>query len=287
MTVKERVPNERLRHARSLRGWSQEKLAEEVGTSFEMVSRWERGVTIPTPYFRTQLCTVLGMTAEELGLVRGSSEPLALPSAPFVFLACSYTDSETAVVTQLMTMLQERGIALWSSHLISRQGLEQPRKALQEVVRAAQMVLLIVSPEAHASRHVREALEVASMYRRPICAIWIEGENWQECLPSYEKDLSIAIDARTRGADPSLVEEVVNLIQRAWSEPQISTAAAPDVEEHVPVGEPRNPYKGLQAFHQEDQPDFFGRDGLIDTLINKLAGTPSCQGRCNCEPIEK
>ncbi len=32
MTVEERVPNERLRHARSLRGWSQAKLAEEVGT---------------------------------------------------------------------------------------------------------------------------------------------------------------------------------------------------------------------------------------------------------------
>ena len=47
MSVKERVPNERLRHARSLKGWSQAKLAEEVGTSLEMVSRWERGVTIP------------------------------------------------------------------------------------------------------------------------------------------------------------------------------------------------------------------------------------------------
>jgi transcriptional regulator with XRE-family HTH domain len=61
MTIEERVPNERLRHARSLKGWSQAKLAEEVGTSFEMVSRWERGVTIPTP--------------------------------PFVFLACSYASA--------------------------------------------------------------------------------------------------------------------------------------------------------------------------------------------------
>ena len=66
MTVEEHVPNERLRHARSLKGWSQAKLAEEVGTSFEMVSRWERGVTIPTLYFRAQLCTALEMTAEEL-----------------------------------------------------------------------------------------------------------------------------------------------------------------------------------------------------------------------------
>ena len=100
MSVEERVPNERLRHARSLRGWSQAKLAEEVGTSFEMVSRWERGVTIPTLYFRAQLCEALGMTAEEFGLVHGSSELLAIPTSPFVFLACSYADHEKAVLTR-------------------------------------------------------------------------------------------------------------------------------------------------------------------------------------------
>jgi len=36
MALEERVPNERLRHARSLKGWSQAKLAEEAGTSFEL-----------------------------------------------------------------------------------------------------------------------------------------------------------------------------------------------------------------------------------------------------------
>ena len=82
MSVEERVPNERLRHARSLKGWSQAKLAEEVGTSFEMVSRWERGVTISTLYFRAQLCASLGMTtAEELGLAHDFSEQLAIPTS--------------------------------------------------------------------------------------------------------------------------------------------------------------------------------------------------------------
>ena len=38
--------NERLRRARMLKGWSQAELAEQVGTSFEMVSRWERGLTV-------------------------------------------------------------------------------------------------------------------------------------------------------------------------------------------------------------------------------------------------
>ena len=52
MNPGEFVPNERLRRARSLKGWSQAELAEQVGTSFEMVSRWERGVTVPSHYYR-------------------------------------------------------------------------------------------------------------------------------------------------------------------------------------------------------------------------------------------
>src|SRR5947209_724696 len=226
MTVEERVPNERLRHARSLRGWSQAKLAEEVGTSFEMVSRWERGVTMPTLYFRAHLCTALGMTAEELGLVHGSSDLLAIPTSPFVFLTCSYADSEKAVITRLKLVLQKSGIMLWSSRNIGRQGLEQPRKALGEAIRSAQMILLIVSPEARSSRHVREALEVGRMYHRPVCAVWIEGEDWQECLPPDEQELPIAIDARMRD-DPSLVEAGATLLQKGGPGPETTMASVP------------------------------------------------------------
>jgi len=273
MTVEERVPNERLRHARSLKGWSQAKLAEEVGTSFEMVSRWERGITIPTPYFRAQLCAALAMTAEELGLVHSPSELLAPPPSPFVFLACSYADSEKAIVTRLKTVLQKRGIVLWSSRHIGRQGLEQPRKALREVVRAAQVILLIVSPEARSSRHVREALEVGRMYRRPVYAVWIEGEDWQECLLPDEQELPVGIDARMSD-DPTLFEEVVTLLQRGWPGPETTTASTPGAsQEQGPESRPRNPYKGLQAFRQEDHHDFFGRDAFIDKLISTLAGT--------------
>src|SRR5437588_430816 len=73
------VPNERLRRARSLKGWSQADLAEQIGTSFEIVSRWERGVTIPSPYYRERLCVVLGQSAEDLGLVRGRPDAFTRP----------------------------------------------------------------------------------------------------------------------------------------------------------------------------------------------------------------
>jgi predicted outer membrane repeat protein len=271
MTIEECMPNERLRHARSLQGWSQARLAEEVGTSFEMVSRWERGITVPSCYFRERLCAALGTTAEELGLVQGSGELLAPLVSPFVFLACSHVDTEKAIVTQLRTALQERGMMLRSSRQIRRPGVEYPRKTLREAIRAAQMILLIVSPQARSSRHVREALEVVRMYRRPVCAVWIEGEHWQECLPPGEHELAVGIDARKRD-DPGLLEEIAALLQHGSLGSSTTTTSAPvESKEQLPASEPRNPYKGLLAFRQEDQHDFFGRDALIDELISALA----------------
>src|SRR5438128_12473168 len=93
------VPNDRLRRARSLKGWSQAELAEQVGTSFEMVSRWERGITVPSPYYRERMCAALGQTAEELGLVRDRNEPFTPPPSSLVFLASSHEDAEKAIVS--------------------------------------------------------------------------------------------------------------------------------------------------------------------------------------------
>lgn len=38
------------------------------------------------------------------------------------------------------------------------------------------------------------------------------------------------------------------------------------------VNEPRNPYKGLRAFDDDDADDFFGRDELVSAFIEKLKG---------------
>jgi peptide/nickel transport system substrate-binding protein len=202
------VPNDRLRRARSLKGWSQAELAEQVGTSFEMVSRWERGVTLPSPYYRERLCAILGEAAEDLGLMQAPWN-LSIPSSSrLVFLASSHVDAERAFVSRLKTTLQERDMVLWSSRQVGRQKAESVR----EVVRAAQAVLVIVSPDARSSRHVKEALELARTYQRPTCGVWIEGERWQECLPKGVEELTALIDARKRD-DPALFEEMTSAIE--------------------------------------------------------------------------
>lgn len=69
------VPNRRLKQARELRGWSQAKVAQEIGTDATTVSRWERGLFSPTPYFRERLCKLFGRNAEELGLLEPACRP--------------------------------------------------------------------------------------------------------------------------------------------------------------------------------------------------------------------
>uniref|UniRef100_UPI0035E40B8C NB-ARC domain-containing protein n=1 Tax=Thermogemmatispora sp. TaxID=1968838 RepID=UPI0035E40B8C len=69
-------PRMRLVEARMRHGWSQQEVAERLGTTHVNVSRWERGVTKPNPYFRRKLCRLFGLTEEELDLAP------ALPETP-------------------------------------------------------------------------------------------------------------------------------------------------------------------------------------------------------------
>lgn len=70
MPIAETGPQPRLRlaEARLSRDWSQQEVAQHIGTTYVNVSRWERGVTKPTPYFRRKLCHLFGKTEQELDL---------------------------------------------------------------------------------------------------------------------------------------------------------------------------------------------------------------------------
>ncbi len=57
-----------MRNARSYRKWTQQELADRVGTTKINISRWENSATSPSPYFRQRLSEVFGKTPDELGL---------------------------------------------------------------------------------------------------------------------------------------------------------------------------------------------------------------------------
>lgn len=66
--------NIRLKRERELRGWSQTKVALELGIDATTVGRWERGLSLPYPHFREKLCTLFGKSVRELGLLGEETE---------------------------------------------------------------------------------------------------------------------------------------------------------------------------------------------------------------------
>ncbi|MCX9025985.1 MAG: helix-turn-helix domain-containing protein [Candidatus Methanoperedens sp.] len=61
-----RRPNHALRDERERRCWTQEYVAEKIGTSAVNISRWERGITYPTPYYRQKLCELFDLGPDVL-----------------------------------------------------------------------------------------------------------------------------------------------------------------------------------------------------------------------------
>lgn len=75
MDAPEVQPRTKLIEARIQRKLSQQQLAERIGTNYVNVSRWERGITRPGPYFRRQLSHLFGKTEEELDLALTGNAP--------------------------------------------------------------------------------------------------------------------------------------------------------------------------------------------------------------------
>lgn len=72
--------NAKLKEERLRRGWSQQHVADQLGTAVVTVNRWERGTQAPGAYFRLKLCALFGKSEAELGL-SNEAGAAALPLA--------------------------------------------------------------------------------------------------------------------------------------------------------------------------------------------------------------
>ncbi len=69
--VKEKVLYTSLKQERRSRGWSQADVAEKIGCDPKTVSRWERGLVLPSLYLSQKLSELFQKSAEELKLSGG------------------------------------------------------------------------------------------------------------------------------------------------------------------------------------------------------------------------
>ena len=61
--------NPLLKAEREKRGWSQARVAQQIDTESVNVSRWERGFSSPSPYYREKLCKLFEKDAQDLGFL--------------------------------------------------------------------------------------------------------------------------------------------------------------------------------------------------------------------------
>src|SRR5262249_55223389 len=120
------VPNILLRQARELRGWSQKFVAEQIDAPATCyISRWERGRTIPSPFYREKLCRLFGKDALELGFFL-SKEPQEVPS----ITSNAATVSQTQVTSYSKVFFFETS-GLLTKHVPSLAGR---REVVQHVI---------------------------------------------------------------------------------------------------------------------------------------------------------
>lgn len=109
-TAKLAVPNSALRQARERAGWTQEEVAEQIGTSPFTVYRWERGLVMPSAYFRRKLCALYDAQPTDLGWGKQTDErpteqppfplpPLFTPVPPALPLAAGLVGRDTSLAT--------------------------------------------------------------------------------------------------------------------------------------------------------------------------------------------
>ena len=67
--------NDLLREARVKKAWTQQQLANTLEVGETTVRLWERGYRTPSPQMCSRLCSLFGMTAEELGLEQNEALP--------------------------------------------------------------------------------------------------------------------------------------------------------------------------------------------------------------------
>lgn len=93
-------PLSRLKQERELRAWTQSEVAERIGTTQVNVSRWEKGITLPGPYYRQKLGELFSKSVDELGLLP--------PKAEEVDTSASSSDSTPSLSSPIWNVLYRR-----------------------------------------------------------------------------------------------------------------------------------------------------------------------------------
>jgi tRNA A-37 threonylcarbamoyl transferase component Bud32 len=186
--------------------------------------------------------------------------PAVVPRRVFVVAA----QAEDAFVARLTTDMQRRGVVCWQEGSDGTGQMHEQEHLLRQAIRAVEVVLVVVSSSTASSRTVKASLRIASLYQRRLVFVWVAGEEIADVLSLAWDNKMVQIDLVDAREEPyeEALEELLAFLE---AETPLEEFTLPE-----PVAEPRNPYKGLRAYLQADAADFFGRDRLIEELVERM-----------------
>ncbi len=173
-----------------------------------------------------------------------------------------------------------QGLRLWRGAPFA--GFDDSGVLLAERTRLEELKLLAtedrVGAELVVGRHREIAVELDSLcHQYPyseglralhMLALYRSGRQ-AEALRAFQRTRAVLVDELGIEPSPMLrqLEEQILL-----QDPALDLASAADEESSDAGGPVTNPYKGLRAFTEADADRFYGRDELIEQLVNIVTG---------------
>ncbi|MBO0783311.1 MAG: helix-turn-helix transcriptional regulator, partial [Ktedonobacteraceae bacterium] len=165
------MEREKLRIARSERGWTQEEAAEHFQVTRETISHWERGTKNPYPVHIRQICQTYGKTPIELDLMPMQHEILSrFPSEEHIRIPGDAQAYMNADLNSRLLALTLHASDTWQLHQSLEDTIERfARNANEASLKAtlSSMVWLPLVMDAHDKQAVTQRL---NYYAAGICA---------------------------------------------------------------------------------------------------------------------
>ncbi len=181
-----------------------------------------------------------------------------------VFISHSRKNRE--FVDRLTADLEQKGVRTWIDQHNLTPGTRNWEDAIRAAIRGASAFLLIATPDSRRSNFVQDEVTIAELEGCQIYPLWAAGDNWMDAIPMGMGKMQY-IDARDERYVAAL-DDLVTILhteKSPFTERPAKAAIPPNFV-------PRNPYKGLQPFREADQADFFGRNQLIEDILDRLTG---------------
>ena len=271
-----------LRRARQAAELTQEELAERARLSGRAISDLERGIKRPRRDTLDLLAEALGLSEKDRevfnaaarqpirrgGDRQAADEGMEDTTSAWVYVA--HAQADDSVVDRLRIDLQHYRITVWVDEHDLLPGTPDWEQALREAIRASLAILLLASPHTRSSRYVADELRVAELYGRRVYPLWIDGEQWMECVPLGWGGLQY-LDARGERyttALTALATEIQRLLDRQRRDQPNQPRRRP-----CPRSSRATPIRACAPFTGEDAGDFFGREQLVEAAASQLLTT--------------